>query len=173
MLSQNIEQMLNDQINKEMYSAYLYMSMSAYLESLNLTGYANWFMIQAQEERDHALIIYQYMLRAGGRVRLAAIDQPKVDFADVAEVLEATLEHEQFITSSIYDLVDAATAERDHKTVRMLDWFVSEQVEEEENAQNNLEKYRLFGHEAKGLYMLDKEMAARVYVPSAPLTQEA
>lgn len=171
MLTEKIEQLLNDQVQKELFSAYLYMSMSAYLEEENLKGYANWFMIQAQEERDHALIIYNYVLAAGGRVRLQALEQPKVDFANVEEVLTETLAHEQFITGSIYDLVDAASAARDHKTVQMLQWFIEEQVEEEDNARNNIDQFRLFGDDAKGLYMLDREMAARVYTVPAPLAQ--
>lgn len=147
------------------------MSMSAYLEEENLKGYANWFMIQAQEERDHALIIYNYVLAAGGRVRLQALEQPQVDFANLEEVLTETLAHEQFITGSIYDLVDAATAARDHKTVQMLQWFIEEQVEEEDNADNNINQYRLFGTDPKGLHMLDREMAARIYTVPAPLAQ--
>lgn len=171
MLKEKIEQLLNDQIQKELFSAYLYMSMSAYLEDENLKGYANWFMIQAQEERDHALIIYNYVLATGGRVRLQALEQPKVDFANLEEVLTETLAHEQFITGSIYDIVDAAAASRDHKTVQMLQWFIEEQVEEEDNANSNIDQYRLFGSDPKGLHMLDREMAARVYTVPAPLVQ--
>lgn len=171
MLTEKMEQLLNDQIQKELFSAYLYLSMSAYLEEENLKGYAHWFMIQVQEERDHALILYNYVLAAGGRVRLQAIEQPKADFASIEEVLTETLAHERFITGSIYDLADAANAARDHKTVQMLQWFIGEQVEEEDNARNNIDQYRLFGGDPKGLYMLDREMAARVYTVPSPLAQ--
>ncbi|HHW98953.1 MAG TPA: ferritin [Firmicutes bacterium] len=169
MLPEKVEQMLNDQIQKELYSAYLYLSMSAYLEEENLKGYAHWFMIQAQEERDHALIIYNYVLAAGGRVKLQAIQQPPVEFAGLENVLTETLAHEQFVTSSIYEIVEVANEARDHKTVQMLQWFIEEQVEEEDNARNNIDQYRLFGTDPKGLYMLDREMAQRVYTVPAPL----
>ncbi|MGI6359063.1 MAG: ferritin [Bacillota bacterium] len=169
MLTPKIEQLLNDQIQKELYSAYLYLSMSAYLEAENLKGYAHWFMVQAQEERDHALIIYNYVHQAGGRVTLQAIQQPKIEFSGLEEVLAETLAHEQMVTASIYEIVNAATAEHDHKTVKALDWFVTEQVEEEETAQDNLEQYRRFGSDPKSLYMMDKDMGARTYVVPAPL----
>ena len=134
MLSEKIEKLINEQIRNELFSGYLYLSMSAYLSSINLNGYANWFRIQAQEERDHAMIMYNYVLRAGGRVELLAIEQPKTDFSDLGEVLKDTLEHEKKVTAMIYNIMDVANAEKDYKTIQMLNWFVDEQVEEEENA---------------------------------------
>lgn len=173
MLSPQVEQLLNQQVQKEFYSAYLYLAMSAYLEDQNLRGYAHWFMVQAQEERDHAMILFNYLVKAGGRVALLPIQQPKTEFTGLESVLTDTLAHEQLVTASIYALVDAANAEHDHKTAQTLNWFVTEQVEEEDNAQNNLRQHRLFGHDPKGLYMLDKDMSARVYVQAAPLAQAA
>lgn len=163
------EMLLNQQINKELFSSYLYLAMSSYFESKNLAGFANWFYVQAQEERDHAIIIYKYMHRINAPVKLTAIDMPEGDFASVAEVLNKTLEHEKYVTSLIYDLVDAATQERDYKTVQMLQWFVTEQAEEEENATNLIEKHKLAGMGEAGLFLMDKDMAARVYVQAAPL----
>ncbi|HHY03800.1 MAG TPA: ferritin [Thermoanaerobacterales bacterium] len=170
MLSEKIEKLINEQIRNELFSGYLYLSMSAYLSSINLNGYANWFRIQAQEERDHAMIMYNYVLRAGGRVELLAIEQPKTDFSDLGEVLKDTLEHEKKVTAMIYNIMDVANAEKDYKTIQMLNWFVDEQVEEEENATENLEKYNMLGQDKKALYLLDKEMGARVYTPPAILT---
>ncbi|WP_040213013.1 ferritin [Clostridium polynesiense] len=173
MLSKRIEELLNEQINYELFSSYLYLSMSAYLSDLNMNGYAHWFHIQAQEEKDHAMIIYNYVISAGGRVRLEAIDGPKTEFTDIREVLEETLEHERMITQKIYKIVDEATSEKDYKTVKALEWFINEQVEEEENAVDNIAKYNMLADDAKGLYLLDKEMLARVYVPSAMLGNKA
>jgi ferritin len=170
LLSEKIEKLINEQIRNELFSGYLYLSMSAYLSSINLNGYANWFRIQAQEERDHAMIMYNYVLRAGGRVELLAIEQPKTDFSDLGEVLKDTLEHEKKVTAMIYNIMDVANAEKDYKTIQMLNWFVDEQVEEEENATENLEKYNMLGQDKKALYLLDKEMGARVYTPPAILT---
>ena len=163
------EKLLNEQINKELFSAYLYLAMSSYFNSKNLMGFENWFFVQAQEERDHALILYRYMHRINAKVVLTALETPEGDFKNVAEVLDKTLEHEQFITSSIYDIVDAATAERDYKSVQMLQWFVTEQAEEEENSTNLIEKLKLAGMGESGLFLMDKDLAARVYVQAAPL----
>lgn len=173
MLSKRIEEMLNDQINYELFSSYLYLSMSAYLSDLNMNGYAHWFHVQAQEEKDHAMILYNYVVSAGGRIKLAAIDGPKIDFEGIREVLEETLEHERDITSRIYNIVEEATSQRDYKTVKALEWFINEQVEEEENAVDNIAKYNMLSEDPKGLYMLDKELQARVYVPSPLLANQA
>lgn len=173
MLSKRIEEMLNHQINYELFSSYLYLSMSAYLSDLNMNGYAHWFHVQAQEEKDHAMILYNYVVSAGGRIKLAAIDGPKTDFEGIREVLEETLEHERDITSRIYNIVEEATSQRDYKTVKALEWFINEQVEEEENAVDNIAKYNMLAEDPKGLYMLDKELQARVYVPSPLLANQA
>lgn len=169
MISTKLENMLNDQLNKELYSAYLYLSIEAYFTSLNLAGFAHWFHVQVQEERDHALIFFNYISKVGGRVKLQAIDAPQVDFSSIGEALELTLKHEQFVTQSIYDIVDQAISERDHKTNSFLQWFVTEQVEEEENATMNIGKFNLVKDDGKGIMMLDTELAGRVYVQAAPL----
>ena len=169
MVSDRIQKLLNDQLNKELYSAYLYLSIEAYLEAQSLPGIANWFRVQAQEERDHALIFFNYINRIGGRVRLAQIDAPQVDFESVGEALKLTLEHEKFVTRSIYGIVDASIEERDHKTNSFLQWFITEQVEEEDNADKNVRKFELVKGDGKGILMMDAEMAARVYVQAAPL----
>lgn len=169
MLTKNIESMLNDQIRKEFFSSYLYLSMSAYFSSITLNGYAHWYRVQAQEERDHAVILYDYIIKANGRVTLAAIEKPATEFDSVEDVLRRTIEHEASVTESIYNIVDNATRERDFKTVQILNWFVNEQVEEESNAADNLGKYKLMGTDGKGLYLLDQEMNARIYAPPAIL----
>ncbi len=170
MLSEKLEKMLNDQVGKEFYSAYLYLSIEAYFTSMNLNGFAHWFHVQTQEERDHAMLIFNYLNKVGGKVSLRAIEAPKVDFGSIEEALKLTYEHEQYVTKSIYDIVDAALEERDHKTNSFLQWFVNEQTEEEANADNNLRKFKLVGNDGKGILMLDTEMAARVYTPITSIT---
>ncbi len=173
MLSKRIEDLLNDQIKNEFYSAYLYLSMSAWLTNYGLTGYAHWFRVQAQEERDHALIFMNYILQTNGRVHLKALDEPNFDFASVEDLLNLNLSHEQFVTSLIYKIAAAAQEESDFKTSEMIKWFVTEQVEEEANATDNITQYRLFGGDGKGLYMLDAQKATRVYAVAAPLAAGA
>lgn len=165
MISEKIQKLLNEQIVKEFYSAYLYLSIEAYFTSLNLVGFANWFRIQTQEERDHAMMFFNYINKVGGRVKLGRIDAPQVEFTSIEEALKLSLEHEQFVTRSIYNIVDAAIEERDHKTNQFLQWFVNEQTEEEANSDNNLKKYQLVGNDGRGILMMDAEMAARVYTP--------
>lgn len=167
MLSKNIEIKLNEQVQKEFYSAYLYLSMSAYLKSRNLDGFANFFSVQAQEERDHALKIYDYINQAGGKVVLAKIDAPMSDYGSIEEVMKLSLEHEQFVTKSIHSIVDAALEEKDHSTYSFLQWFVIEQVEEEATADYNLKKLRIAGNDGRGILMIDAELAQRVYTPPA------
>lgn len=173
MLSERMEQLLNDQVQKELYSAYMYLSFEAYFASRNLDGFAHWFRLQAMEERDHALIFINYINQVGGRVKLQAIDAPEWDFASIEEVLQKQLEHERFVTQSIYDIADAAIEERDHKTSSFIKWFIDEQAEEEETAEQNLSKLQLIGeNDGKGIYMLDAEFGARVYTVPAPLADE-
>jgi ferritin len=169
MVSDRIQKLLNDQLNKEFFSAYLYLSIEAYLTAQNLSGFANWFRVQAQEERDHAMIFFNYINRIGGRVKLERIDAPQADFASVGEALRLTLEHEKFVTGSIYKIVDASLEEKDHKTNAFLQWFVNEQVEEEDNAEKNVRRFELVKEDGRGILMMDAEMAARVYVQAAPL----
>ncbi|NLT10814.1 MAG: ferritin [Clostridiaceae bacterium] len=166
MLNSDIVKLLNEQVNKELYSAYLYLDMANYYESRNLGGFANWFVIQAQEERDHAMLFRQYILNNGEEQILMQIDAPDVTYADYKDPLVKAFEHEQYVTASIHNIYDAALKVKDFRTVQFLDWFVKEQGEEEKNADDNVKKFELFGSDPKGLFMLDNEMKARIY--SAP-----
>ena len=170
MISEKVEKLLNDQIQKEFYSAYLYLSFEAYFVSKNLNGFAHWFRVQAMEERDHAVIFFNFLNLVGGRVKLQQLDAPNWDFKSIEEIMSKQLDHERFVTHSIYDIADMAIEERDHKTNSFLKWFIDEQTEEESNAEQNLNKIRLVGeNDGKGILMLDAEMATRVYVIPAPL----
>lgn len=169
MISEKIENLLNDQLNKELFSGYLYLSIEAYFESINLPGFAHWFRVQAQEERDHALLIFEFINRVNGRVKLMPIGGPQVEFASIMEALKASLAHEQFVTNSINNIVEAAQQEKDYKTDSFLKWFIDEQVEEEENAENNIRRYERVEDDGKGILMLDTEFAARVYIPAPGL----
>lgn len=170
MISEKMEKLLNDQIQKEFYSAYLYLSFESYFTSRNLNGFAHWFRVQAMEERDHAIIFVNYLNQVGGRVKLQSLEAPEWDFKSIEEVTIKQLEHERFVTSSIYNIADQAIEERDHKTNSFLKWFIDEQAEEESNAEENLSKIRLVGeNDGRGILMLDAELATRVYVIPAPL----
>lgn len=170
MISEKMESLFNEQIKKEFYSAYLYLSFEAYFEARDLKGFAHWFRVQAMEERDHALIFINYLNQVGGRVKLLPIEAPEWDFKSIEEVICKQLEHERLVTKSIYGIADCAIEERDHKISSFLKWFIDEQTEEEDNAAQNLSKIRLVGEEdGRGILMLDAEMAARVYVVPAPL----
>jgi ferritin len=160
-----MEKALNDQIQAEIYSAYLYLSMEAYFQSINLGGFASWMQVQYQEEMAHAMKFYGFINERGGRVILQAIDAPPSDWASPLAVFEATLEHEQKVTARINDLVDVAIAERDHATNIFLQWFVAEQVEEEDSANGVIEQIKLFGE--AGLFMLDRELGQRTFTPPA------
>jgi ferritin len=173
MLSEKMEKLLNDQVNRELFSSYLYLSIEAYFESIDLPGFANWFRVQAQEEIDHALLIFEYINRVNGRVVLQPIEGPKVEFDSIMDALEDSLKHERFVTNSIYNLVDVAKEEKDYKTESFLKWFVDEQVEEEENAESNIRKYEMVKDDGKGILMLDAEFAKRVHVPAPGLNGAA
>ena len=166
MLDKNVAALLNNQVNKEFYSAYLYLDFSNYYEENGLDGFANWYKIQAQEERDHALLMMQYLQNNGEKVTLEAIDKPDKDLCDKLTVLKYALDHERYITASIHNIYDAAYGVRDCRTMQFLDWFVKEQGEEEKNAEDMIKKMELFGDDCKGLYMLNAENLARAY--SAP-----
>ena len=163
MISERMQQKLNEQMQKEFYSEYFYLSMEAYLAAQNLNGFANFFHVQVQEERDHALKFFNYINQVGGRVILAQIDAPKTDFESQEEVFRIALEHEKFITRSIYDLIDIALEERDHTTHAFLQWFITEQAEEEATMDNTLKKLKLIGNDGRGILMIDAELAQRVY----------
>ena len=163
MLDKKVSELLNDQINKEFYSAYLYLDFSVYYESEGLDGFANWYMIQAQEERDHAMLFLKYLQMCGEKVQLDAIGKPDKKFNSLMDPLKAGLEHEQYVTSLINDIYGAAYEVKDFRTMQFLDWFVKEQLEEEKNADDMIKKMELFGGDAKGLYSLDAEYAGRIY----------
>ena len=166
MLDKKVVELLNQQVTKEFYSAYLYLDFSNYYKDAELNGYANWFKIQAQEERDHAMLFIQYLQNNDEEVVLGAIDKPDKKFKDFKGPLEAALEHERYVTSLIHTIYDAAYSVKDFRTMQFLDWFVKEQCEEEDNCTQMIKRYELFAGEPKGLYNLDSEYAARVY--SAP-----
>ena len=158
-----VHELLNQQINKEFYSAYLYLDFSIYFEAAGLDGFANCYKIQAQEERDHAMLFYQYLQNENQKVTLEAIPKPDQVFTCHLDVLKAGLEHEEYVTSLINEIYAAAYEVKDFRTMQFLDWFVKEQGEEETNANNLITKMELFGSDPKSLYMLNQELAARVY----------
>jgi ferritin len=170
MLSKKMENSLNEQMNKEIYSAYLYLSMSAHSTNIGLPGFANWFMVQYKEEMEHAMKIYDYINDQGGKVKLQKIDEPPSTFKDAMDMFKKTLKHEKFVTKSINDLVDVSIKEKDHATQIFLQWFVTEQIEEEGNDNDIISKLELAGKEGNGLFMIDKELSTRVYVP--PVTEK-
>lgn len=167
MLTKTMEKAINEQIQWELYSGYMYLSMSAYFADQNLPGFANWMRVQAQEELFHSMKFYDYLLERGGRVELAEIWQPPTDWKSPLAAMEETLEHERKVTARINDLVDVAIGEKDHATNQFLQWFVAEQVEEEDSVGEALGKLKLIGKDGAGMYMLDKEMAVRVFTPPA------
>ena len=167
MLSKKMAEALNGQINKEMYSAYLYLAMSAYSEHQGLKGFANWFNVQYQEEMTHAMKIYSYVQDQGAQVKLLTIEEPPVDFGTPLDMFEKTLAHEQFVTKSINELVDLALKEKDHATQIFLQWFVTEQIEEEANDNEIIDRLKLVGKDGHGIFMIDKELGARVFTDEA------
>ncbi len=166
MLNKKIAQLVNEQVNKELYSGYLYLDFANYYADEGLDGFAHWYEVQAQEERDHAMMMRRYLIDNGIRVTFGAIAQPDKKFADLTAPLKAGYEHEQYVTSLINNIYAEAFAIKDFKTMQFLDWFIKEQGEEEKNAEDMLKKFELFGHDAKGLYALNQELLARVYTPS-------
>ena len=170
MLNEKVIALLNDQINKEFYSAYLYLDIANYYIDNDLDGFGNWYTIQAQEERDHALLFLRYLQSNGVKVTLEAIDKPSEVFEKHLDPLLAGAKHERYVTSLIHNIYEAAYDVKDFRTMQFLDWFVKEQLEEEENADKLVNKYQLFGDDPKSLYLLDQELAARVYTaPSLTL----
>lgn len=165
MLKENISILLNEQVNKELYSAYLYLDISNYYIDNGLDGFGNWFKIQAQEEMDHAMLFIQYLQNNGDKVILGEIKAPSIKFDTFDTPLKESLKHEQFVTSSINNIYDAAYQAKDFRTMQFLDWFIKEQGEEEKNADDLITKYNLFGNDSKGLYMLNDELKQRVYTP--------
>lgn len=160
-----VAELINQQINKEFYSAYLYLDMANYYGDAGLNGFENWFRVQAQEERDHALLFSQYLLDNEVRITLEAIAKPDIPFNSYMDPLTAALSHEKYVTASINAIYDAAAEIRDYRTMQLLDWFVKEQGEEEKSASDNITKMELFGADPKSLYMLNAELATRAYAP--------
>ena len=165
MLDKKVAKLLNEQINKEFYSAYLYLEFANYYAEKGLEGFSNWYEIQAQEERDHAMLFYRYMQNNNEKITLEAISKPDADFKELADPLKEGLKHEEYVTALINTIYAAAQEVNDFRTTQFLDWFVKEQGEEETNANNLITKMELFGHDPKGLYMLDNELSARTYNP--------
>lgn len=166
MIDKKVAELLNVQINKELYSAYLYLEFYNFYVEQGLSGFANWYKIQAQEERDHAMLFMQYMQNNDVKVTLEVIDKPDADLKENIDPLKAGYEHEIYVTSLINNIYDAAYSVKDFRTMQFLDWFVKEQGEEETNASDLIKKMELYGSDSRGLYLLDSELGGRVY--SAP-----
>lgn len=165
MISKKLLEKINDQINFEFYSSYTYLAMSAYAESIDLSGFANFFKVQAEEELFHAMKLYDYVFQKGGTVTLEAISKPNNQYNDIIEVFEKGYEHEQLVTSRIYELADIASAEKEHATMSLLRWFIDEQVEEENNFNSLLKRVKRSKDNPAALYMMDDELATRVFTP--------
>ena len=170
MISEKMQVALNDQLNKELFSSYLYLAMAAYFEDQNLTGMSQWMRLQADEEHQHALKFYDFLIRVGSRVKLGQIDEPKFEWDNPQQAFEEAYAHEQFISKSIDQLADLAIDERDHSTNTFLHWFVDEQVEEEAAASEIVQKFNLIGDSKSGLFMLDRELGSRT--ASAAVSEE-
>ena len=165
-MNEKVSALLNEQVNKEFYSAYLYLDMANFYTQKGLDGFANWYEIQAKEEQDHAMLMYQYLQNNGEKVTLEAIAKPDKQFETLMDPLTAGLEHEKYVTSLINNIYAAAVEVNDYRTTQFLDWFIKEQGEEEKNSMDLITKMELFGDDARSLYMLNSELAARAY--SAP-----
>ena len=172
MLNPKIAQALNDQLNAETYSAFLYQSMDAYFQSISLNGFASWMKVQFQEEMEHAQKFYDFIHERDGRVILQAIDAPPSEWDSALGAFEAAYQHEQKVTGLINDLVDLAISERDHATNIFLQWFVSEQVEEEDNVSTIVDQIKLFGDTKSALFELDRELGQRTYTPHSQNSDE-
>lgn len=163
MLSKKMEKAFNDQINAELYSSYLYLAMQAHFTNSNLNGFANWMSIQVKEENAHAMMMYNFVHERGGKVSLQAIAKPEGNWKDAIAVFDATLKHEQHVTSLINKLLDIALQEKDHASANFLQWFIKEQVEEEAAASDILEQLKIVEGKGHGLLLLDREMKTRVF----------
>jgi len=161
MIKKKIQEALNQQINEEMYSAYLYLAMAAQFDAMNLGGFSHWMEKQAQEEMEHAMKFYRFINERGGRVELKPINGPQIEWDSAAKMMADSLAHEQHITGCIHNLVDLATGEKDYATMNMLQWFVDEQVEEEASVSDIVEKLNLIGDRGQAIFMLDRELGAR------------
>jgi len=167
MISQKLQKAINYQINRELFSEYYYLSMASYFNSTGLSGIENFFLVQVEEERFHAMKMYRFLNEKGGRVNLQAIEAPKTEFKSAMEVFELAYNHEQLVSALINDLMDLAIKENDHAAKNFLNWFVEEQVEEEASMDTILNKLKLIGGEGHGLLMLDNELSQRAFNPPA------
>lgn len=165
MLNEKMEKALNAQINAEFYSAYLYLSMAAYFEAESLSGFANWMRTQFQEEQFHAQKMFDYINERGGRVLLTQIQQPETEWDSILKVFEQTLLHEVQVSKLINDLIELSRNEEDNATYNFLQWYVSEQVEEEATVETILKKLKMIGNSGTGILMMDQEMMQRVFTP--------
>lgn len=161
MISDKLQDAINEQIKYELYSAYMYLAMSADCSDRNLTGFAHWLRLQAREEVDHAMRFFDFLVERGGRVELHAIDKPPFEFGSPLEIMERSLEHERFVTSRINELYDLANAEQDRPAQVMLQWFVTEQVEEEASIDEIVQRMKMFGADGAALFMLDRDLGSR------------
>ena len=167
MISKKMEEALNEQVNAELYSSYLYLSMESFFKSQNLNGFANWMRIQTQEEVMHAMKMYDFINERGGRVLLKAIEGPQTEWDSTLAVFKAVYEHEQKVTGLINNLVDLAITEKDHATNSFLQWFVNEQVEEEASADEIVQQLKMMENAPGGIFMFDRELGQRVFTPPA------
>ena len=167
MISKKMEKALNEQVNAELYSAYLYLSMEAYFKSLNLNGFATWMRVQTQEEVMHGTKIYEFINGRGGRITLKAIEGPQTKWDSPLDVFKEVYKHEQKVTGLINNLVDLAIEEKDHATSTFLQWFVNEQVEEEASADQVVQQLVMMEKAPGGMFMLDRELGQRVFTPPA------
>jgi len=173
MLSEKMSDALNEQINAEIFSAYLYLSMEAYFRSIDLPGFANWMRCQAQEEMVHAMKFYGFIDERSGRILLKPIEGPDTEWDSPLAAFRAAYDHECEVTARIHNLVDIALEDHDHATNTFLQWFVNEQVEEESSADAVVKRLNLAGETGGGMFMIDKELAARVFTPPPPEGEQA
>ena len=167
MINTEVTKVLNEQIKKEFYSAYLYLSMSAHFSDIGLLGFANWMRVQAQEEQAHAMLIYDFVINRGAKVLLDKLAAPKTSWASTLDAMEDVLKHECFITESINNVISVAETSKDRATMSYFQWFVDEQVQEEASAIEIIQKLKLIGEDKSALYLLDKDLSARIFTPPA------
>lgn len=164
-MDRKVSELINDQINKEFYSSYLYLDIANFYEAKGLDGFANWYEVQAKEEVDHAMLFYHYLHKNGESVTLTAVSQPDSTFTTLMDPLKVGLAHEKYVTTLINNIYAAAHNVNDFRTTQFLDWFIKEQGEEEKNSSDQIVKMELYGDDAKSLYMLNSELLARAYNP--------
>ncbi len=165
-MEKSVSKLLNEQINKELYSAYIYLDMSNFYADKGLDGFANWFRVQTMEEKDHAMLILDYLLENGEQCDLLPIGKPEGGYKEIIDPLKAAYDHEKYVTASINAIYKEADKKSDYRTMQFLNWFIKEQGEEEKSADDLVKKAELFGGDMKSLYLLNNELAARVYTPA-------